>query len=495
MRRRDFCKAALVSGAAAALPVRRSGALESTSRTVAFADTAGVKITGEPTLIPGTALKQFAGRFRGRLITARDPDYDSVRRVWNRMIDRRPALIAQCTGAADITRAIAFGREQELLMAVRGGGHSYPGYSTCDGGMVIDLSAIRGVRVDPGARTARVACGSWNADLDWEAQQFALATPMGRVGHTGVAGLTLGGGYGRLSRLHGLACDNIISVDLITADANLLHVSAEENADLFWALRGGGGNFGIVSSFEYRLHALGPRVLAGYLRYSAAQLRSVMEQFIEISAHAPRELSLDLATFPDEKGARTPVLLFCFMGDPEKGEKLLNSIRSSTKPRSDDVRAQDYFSVQTQHDGPPLSDSAEYAKTGHVSAVTPGLVEVLVRDVGPGSAEIALSLNGGAIADVDPTSTAVAHRRELFQLEIDADWDDLKQNEQKRAEIHAIWDKLVGFTSGFYANLTVSDQKAIDDNYGPNRQRLAQIKRRYDPDNVFRLNANIRPAS
>jgi hypothetical protein len=350
---------------------------------------------------------------------------------------------------------------------------------------------MRGVRVDPFAKTARVAGGAWNADLDWEAQAYSLATPMGRVGHTGVGGLTLGGGYGRLSRLYGLACDNVISADLITADATLLRVSATENPDLLWALQGGGGNFGIVSSFEYQLHSVGPRVLAGSLTYAPAQLRAVIEQYLEFCARAPRELSLDLAMIADKGSARAPLLLFCFLGEPEIGEKILQSIRVASKPLTDDVRARDYVKLQTQHDGPPLSDDAEYAKTAHVREVTPELVEAVIQE----RTDMALSLNGGAIADVDPTASAVAHRRELFQMEVSAQWQDLTRSEEKLAQVHAAWGRLQRFTTGFYANLTVSDQKGIDDNYGPNRARLMQIKKRYDPNNIFRLNANIRPAS
>jgi FAD/FMN-containing dehydrogenase len=495
MKRRDFCKGTLIGGALSVLPAVGARGFGAESSAPDLADTPGIGLSGEPTRIPASAIKDLAGRLRGRLITASDPDYDRARRIWNRSFDRRPALIAQCWGAADITRSLAFARERDLLVAVRGGGHSFAGYSTCDGGLVIDLSPMRGVRVDPVKKTARVAGGAWNRDLDWEAQQYGLATPMGRVGNTGVGGLTLGGGYGRLSRLYGLACDNVIAADLITADGRLLQVNAAENPDLLWAIRGGGGNFGIVSSFEYRLHAVGPRVLAGYLTYAPAQLRAVIEQYLEFCAHAPRELSLDLATSPDASGARTPVLLFCFLGKPEIGAKLLQAIRVATKPRTDDVRVQDYVAIQTQHDGAPVSDSAEYAKTAHVREMTPELVAAIVEKMDRSSTEIALSLNGGAIADVAPTASAVAHRRELFQMEIDAGWEDPGQSEAKRAEVHAAWDSLQRFTSGFYANLTVADQKDIDENYGPNRARLMQVKRRYDPDNVFRLNANIRPAS
>jgi FAD/FMN-containing dehydrogenase len=337
-----------------------------------------------------------------------------------------------------------------------------------------------------------VAGGAWNRDLDWEAQQYGLATPMGRVGNTGVGGLTLGGGYGRLSRLYGLACDNVIAADLITADGKLLHVSAAESPDLHWAIRGGGGNFGIVSSFEFRLHPVGPQVLAGYLTYEPSQLRAVLEQYVEFCARAPRELALDLAMHSDEKGVRRPLMLFCFIGNPQIGSKILESIHVVTKPRTDDVRARDYVQLQGEHDGPALSDDAEYVKTAHVPNVTPELVDALLQERG---VDISLSLNGGAVTDVDPTGSAVAHRREPFLMEISTDWQDLSQSEAKRAQIHAVWDRLQRFTSGFYANLTVADQKAVEENYGTNITRLMKIKKQYDPDNFFRLNANIRPAS
>jgi hypothetical protein len=371
VKRRDLCKTALLGGALATLPAAGAFSLAAESPAGAYSDTPGVKSSGESTVIPASALRELAGRLRGRLITAEDADYDRSRRVWNRMIDRRPALIVQCRGAADITRSIAFARERELLVAVRGGGHSYPGYSICDGGLVIDLSPMRGVRVDPYLKTGRVAGGAWNGDLDWEAQQYGLATPMGRVSHTGVGGLTLGGGYGRLSRLYGLACDNLIAADLITADARLLRLSAAENPDLFWAIRGGGGNFGIVSCFEYQLHAVGPQVFAGSLRYAPAQLPTVLEHYVEFCARAPRELALDLAVVPDESGSRAPLLLFCFAGRAQDAARILQSIRAATGPQSEDVRARDYVKLQSQHDGATLSDQAEYAKSGHVPEITP----------------------------------------------------------------------------------------------------------------------------
>jgi FAD/FMN-containing dehydrogenase len=407
------------------------------------------------------------------------------------VIDRRPALIVQCQGAADITRAIGFARERDLLAAVRGGGHSYPGYSTCDGGLVIDLSPMRGVRVDPIARTARVAGGAWNGDLDWEAQLYGLATPMGRVPDTGIGGLTLGGGYGVLSRLHGLTCDNMIGADVITAEGKLLHASAAENPDLLWALRGGGGNFGVISSFEYQLHAVGPQILAGFLNYTPNQMRAVLERYVEVCENAPRELDLVVGLYANSSGVRRPFILFRYVGDPRSGEKVLDSIRAGIKPQADDVKSRDYLEVQESNSGPHLSDEAEYAKSGHVMEITPELVDALLQE----PINIALSLNGGAISDIEPTGSAVAHRRARFQMELEVNWKDMSQTEAKRTEVHAAWDRLKQFTSGFYANLTVSDQQGIDDNFGPNRGRLMQVKRQYDPDNVFRLNANIRPNS
>jgi hypothetical protein len=452
-------------------------------------DIPAVRLSGESTVIPATALKDFIASFRGRVITASDPGYEQARRIWNPMIDRRPALIARCSGAADIQRAVAFARERELLVAVRGGGHSFPGYSMCDGGLVIDLSAQHGVRVDPANRTAQVAGGAWIGDLDWESQQYGLATPMGRVSNTGVGGLTLGGGYGVLSRSYGLACDNVISADLITADARLLHVSATENPDLFWAIRGGGGNFGVVSWFEYRLHPVGPQVLTSALTYTPEQMRPVLEYYAEFGPGAPRELDLGLSIQRNKTGARYPLLYFIFAGPVNMGQKVLESLRAATKPHSEKTQTMDYVDLQRRHDGPVLADYTEYMKNGFVAELSPALVDALIAERG----SVSFGLAGGAISDVEPTATALAHRSEPFVLAVSDSWKDPAENEHRRAEIHAVWERLSRFTTGFYSNLNIADQKAVDDNWGPNRTRLVQIKQQYDAGNLFRLNGNIRP--
>jgi FAD/FMN-containing dehydrogenase len=489
MNRRDFCKATLTSAAAGGiLPSVSSGRFVAAEKeTSRGKDIPAARLSGEATVLPAAAVKELATRLHGRVITASDRDYDQARRIWNRMIDRRPALIVRCSGAADVQRAVAFSREQELLLAVRGGGHSFPGYSMCDGGVVIDLSALYGVRVDPVNKSAQVAGGAWIGDLDWESQQYGLATPMGRVSNTGVGGLTLGGGYGRLSRLHGLACDNLICADLVTADAQLLRVSATENPDLFWAIRGGGGNFGVVTHFEFQLHAVGPQVLAGGLTYAPSQLRAVLEHCAELAPHAPRELMLDLAVISGEKGMRTPYIMFCFAGPAQRGEEVLESFRAATKPRHDDVKARDYLALQKEGDGPVLARKAVYSKTGYVQELSPALVDAVIQE--PGT--LSLILGDGAIADIAPVDTALAHRSEGFLLQLSAEWQDASQNGRKRAEVHAAWDRLSHFMKGFYSNLTNADQKSIDDNFGPNRARLLRIKQQFDPGNLFRLNANI----
>lgn len=494
MKRRDLCKATLLAGAVAASPAISKRLFAADSPIATRRDIQAVTLSGKPTTISATAIADFTSRFHGRVLTSRDSDYDQARRIWNKMIDRRPAVIARCSGAADIARTISFARERELLVAVRGGGHSFPGYSTCDAGLVIDLSTMRGVRVDPQAKIARVAAGAWNGDLDWEAQQYGLATPMGRVSNTGVAGLTLSGGYGRLSRLYGLSCDNLLSVDIITADAQLLHANAHENPDLFWGVRGGGGNFGVVSSFEFRLHPVGRSVLAGGLTYAPADARSVLEYYSDFAARAPRELDLGLSMSADKTGARYPTIGVFFAGDPRACDRALQPLRTAIKPRQDSVRVWDYVSLQQHNDGPALSDENNYVKGGFVDKMSPAFIEALMSDLGIDAlGDVGLMHCGGAIADLAPTATAVAHRHELFQVGIEVSWKDSADNERNRAKVHAAWDQLSRFTSGFYVNLNVADQKAVDDNFGVNRRRLMELKQKYDPGNLFRLNANVPP--
>jgi FAD/FMN-containing dehydrogenase len=410
------------------------------------------------------------------------------------MIDKHPALIVRCAGPADAAVAVQFAREHELLLAVRGGGHSFPGYSTCDGGLVVDLSTMHGVRVDPIAKTARAEGGAWLGDLDAESQHYGLATTLGAISNTGVAGLTLGGGYGWLCRRLGLACDNLIGADLITADGQFHRLSEQENSDLFWGIRGGGGNFGVVTSLEYRLHPVGPKVLAGSLAYPASQLRQVLEFYADFASHAPRELHVEFDAATALDSGLSSIISVCYSADPKAGEKALEPLLRFGKPTMNTIKMQDYVAVQKQYDGPPLSEHNSYLKSGFTRELTPKLIDAIVNLPPDEMYDVAVSHFGGAVGDRSPTDTAFTHREANFMVFVSAAWKDVADNDRNRSEVRARWDKVKPFTAGYYVNLNEGDQRQTDDNYGPNHARLAALKRQYDPTNLFRLNANVRPA-
>src|SRR5215831_3120958 len=352
MKRRDFRRMSLLTSAAAALPASRLIAASEASSQPGSTSLRAVKLSGAETTIEGTAVRDLRASLRGTLLAPGDEGYETARRVWNGMIDKHPALIARCADTADVVRAVTFARERELLLAVRGGGHSFPGYSTCDGGLVIDLSPMRAVVVHADTRTARVGGGAWGAHVDAAAQKQALATTLGQISNTGVAGLTLGGGFGWLSRRFGLACDNLVSMELVTADGKVRHVSEHNEPDLFWAVRGGGGNFGVATSFEYRLHPLNPTVIAGRVVFPTAQIKDVIEFYATFITHAPRELTVDLglATEDETPGAHLNVV---YSGDPKSAGKVLEPLQHFGKPLLNTIKPQSYVVVQTWSDPPP----------------------------------------------------------------------------------------------------------------------------------------------
>src|SRR5882672_9213232 len=290
MKRRDFCGMSVAASAATLLPIGRLFSAPGDSSL--GADVRAVKLSGAETTIERAAVRDLRASLGGTLLAPGEEGYEGARHIWNGMIDKHPALIARCANTADIVRSVTFARERELLLAVRGGGHSFPGYSTCDGGLVIDLSPMRTVDVRADTRTVRAAGGAWGAHVDAAAQRYALATTTGQISNTGIAGLTLGGGFGWLSRRLGLACDNLISVELVTTDGKVRRVSERDEPDLFWAIRGGGGNFGVATSFEYRLHPLSPTVIAGHVSYPTAQIKDAIGFYADFLAKAPRELSV-----------------------------------------------------------------------------------------------------------------------------------------------------------------------------------------------------------
>jgi hypothetical protein len=496
MHRRHFVNASLASAALAGLPGMRLLAAVADVRS----DVNARRLDGGETTIPRSAVREFRGSLRGALLLPGEEGYEPARRVWNGMIDRRPALIARCAGAADVISAVSFARAHDLLVAVRGGGHSVSGQSVCDGGLLVDLSPMRYVQVDPVARTARAGPGTLLGDLDREARAFRLATTAGTVSHTGAAGLTLGGGFGRLGRRFGLTCDNLLSADVVTAAGDLLTASASENPDLFWALRGGGGNFGIVTSFEYQLHDVDPIILGGPIMFPFDRARDVLRFYAEHTQGLPDELNLDVVIVAPP-GARPMVAMeACYSGpDKRRGEELLQPVRTFAKPMLDRIRLMPYVELQTAADAANAPGQHYYVKSGFVREVSRDLIDAMVEGYrpDPGRATVLiLQQLGGAIGRVRPDATAFAQRDAAYDLMPLAGWRDAAADDTHAGWIRDFWQTLQGYTSGFYVNTSTDtdDQARVRATYGDNYARLAQLKARYDPGNRFRLNANIRPA-
>ena len=454
------------------------------------------------------ALAAFQDGFGGEVVLPDNPGYEVARVVWNGMIDRRPALVAPCDRVDDVVRAIQFGREQELPIAVRSGGHSIGGFSTCDDGIVIDLSLMRGVRVDPEQRTAQVNGGSLLGELDREAQAFGLACPVGVVGHTGVAGLTLGGGMGRLQRRFGFTIDNLLSVDLVTAGGELLHVSESEHPDLFWGMRGAGPNFGVVIAFEFRLHEVGPDVVQGAIAFPAARAHEVADRFREYLETAPDEASLSFAfvmateddpSFPPEVIGQPVVLVGAtHSGAPEDARDVLRPLRDAG-PLFDTFEARPYLEVEGMADEDMAWGKRFSMKGGFLAALSDGFVDLGLQQitVAPGDeCWIGLWAQGGAIARVAENTMAFTGREAPFWLGVEAAWDDPSLDEAHREWGRVTMDSLKPFTAeGHYVNdLMETGEEVARGVYGDGKyDRLVELKRMYDSDNVFRLNQNIRP--
>jgi FAD/FMN-containing dehydrogenase len=462
----------------------------------------------EPTTaVSVAALAPFSEAFQGEIVLPGSAGYDAARIVWNGMIDRRPAVVARCEGVDDIARAIRFARDQGLPIAVRSGGHSVGGFSTCDDGLVIDLSLMRGVRVDPEQRTAQVNGGTLLGDLDREAQAFGLACPVGVVGHTGVAGLTLGGGMGRLQRRFGFTIDNLLSVDLVTADGELLHVSESEHPDLFWGMRGAGPNFGVVTSFEFRLHEVGPDVVQGTIAFPAARAHEVADRFREYLDTAPDEEALSFAfvkvtevpPFPPGLAGQTVVLVGAtHSGAPDDARDVLRSLRDAG-PLFDAFDVHPYLKVQALADEDMAWGKRFSMKGGFLAALSEGFVDLGIEQitVAPGTGcWIGLWAQGGAIARVADDAMAFTGREAPFWLGVEAAWDDPSSDEVHREWGQVTMDSLKPFTAeGHYVNdLMETGEDVARGVYGDAKyDRLVELKRVFDPDNVFRLNQNIRP--
>ncbi len=450
-----------------------------------------------PTLLEGP-LEVFRGRFSGTLVRPGERGYDAARAVWNGMIDRRPALIAYCANRQDVVEAIAFARTTGILTAIRSGGHNIAGSSLCDGGLVIDLSRMNRVTVDPISRTARAEGGALLADLDAATQAQGLATTTGVNSDTGLIGLTLGGGIGRLGRKHGLSCDNVLSAEIVTADGQVLNASENENADLFWGLRGGGGNFGVVTAITYRLHPLGPMVLAGSLVYEWKQVRDALRLYAEFSSTAPDALCLDAAliTLPDGKHGFS--ISTFYAGAVDEGERLLRPLRAALTAVHDRIGPVSYTQLQKAGDASFPRGRRFYWKAQFLRELTEDAADALIDRfpaVPSANSFFVFQQVGGAIARVPSTATAYPNRRAAYDSFPVSIWTEPAADEANIAWAREMYATLRPFAmEGVYVNnLGDEGHDRVKAAYGENYQRLLALKRKYDPANLFRLNQNIRP--
>ena len=499
MKRRAFVHSTLTAAAALALP--RARPLSAFYRVVGqdVPDVEAVTGDGKSITLKGTEIAQLAARLRGRLLLAKDEGYHQARRILNPSFDKYPALIAQPTGVADIRATVEFAGARSLLVAVKCGGHSFSGASTCDRGLQIDLSAFRGVRVDPAARRVWVAGGTLLGQVDHEAMSHGLVTPLGTVSHTGVGGLTLGGGFGRVARRFGLAIDNLASVDIVTADGTLHHASADENPDLYWGVRGGGGNFGIVTTFEFRLHPMERQVVGGDIVFPIAKARDLLAMWADYAVSCPDELYMD--PFMDRPPGGEPGvcgLSVCYSGPADQAERSLAPIRQLGTAMADEIKAVDYVALQRAHDQTDPRAVGIYLKGGFIPAIPANLVDVVLGGFEGHPARgtsFFCQHGGGAIGRIANDATAFSHREAKANMLAAVSWTMGDDPAEHTRWIKAYWGTLERFTDGFYVNDTdpTATAKEIDANYGTNYPRLMALKKQYDATNLFRLNANVKP--
>jgi FAD/FMN-containing dehydrogenase len=454
---------------------------------------------GATITIDDEKITELRSALRGDLLMDEHEAYEGARRVWNGNIDRRPALIARCAGVADVQRAVNFARTHSLRLSIRGGGHSAPGYGTNDGGLVIDLSAMKGTRVDPKARSVRAQGGVIWRELDHETQAFGLATTGGTVSNTGVVGLTLGGGLGWLMGKHGLAIDNLISADIVTADGQFRNASIVDHPDLFWALRGGGGNFGVVTSVEYKLHEV-KQVLGGLVLYPLDQARDMLRFYRDFCATLPDEAEAYAALLTAPQGMPVCAMLLGYNGPIPEGERILAPARQFGKPIADLVGSMPYVARQMMLDDPNATHGLQrYWRSALTEAVSDEFIDLLVdgasRFSSPLSAIIFFYMHGAAVR-VSPTDTAFAARRAQWDFDLIGQWANEAESSSHIAWVKSFWDRLESHLPGrAYVNHLASDDRPekVRVSFGENYDRLRAVKHLYDPTNLFRLNANIAP--
>jgi FAD/FMN-containing dehydrogenase len=462
------------------------------------------------TQLDAEALAGLRERVRGPVLAPGDPGYDDARSLWNALIDRRPALIVQCSGAADVVDAVNFAREQGLVLSIKGGGHNVAGNAVNDGGLVIDLSQMRGVHVDAATQTVRVQGGATLGDMDRETQLFGLAVPVGVVSETGVAGLTLHGGVGHLRRKYGLSIDNLLSVDIVTADGQFRRASATENEDLFWAVRGAGANFGAITSFEFQAYPVGPMVFVGAIFYPLAEAPTILAAWRDFMATAPEELS-SLAIcwslppsepFPPEvHGTPVVAVAAAYCGPVEEGERVVQPLRELAEPVVDASGPWPWLGLQSGFDALFPKGELRYWKSRSVRELSDEVIgEILAfADRRPTPmTDIGIWHHGGAMSRVDESETAYGGRDVEFLVAVEANWTDPAQNDEAIGWAREVWDAMEPYTTGaVYLNFPGLGEEKDDlarAGYGANYERLTELKAKYDPDNLFRMNINIPPA-
>jgi FAD/FMN-containing dehydrogenase len=465
-------------------------------------------VNGQSAEIIPEALLALKGGLRGQALAKDEDGYDTARSIWNGMVDRSPGLIVRCHGAADVMHAVDFARERDLVIAVRGGGHNIAGNAVCEGGLMVDLSPMNFVRVDPTARRAWVGPGATLGDLDRETQAFGLAVPTGINSTTGVAGLTLGGGFGWITRKFGLTIDSLVSADIVTADGRLLRASADTNPDLFWAIRGGGGNFGIVTTFEFDLHPVGPEVISGLVVHPLDNARSLLQSYREAVRNAPDELTCwvvmrqapPLPFLPAEwHGRDVLVFAMCYAGDLAEGEKATRELRSLGNPIADVVGPHRFVDWQAAFDPLLTPGARNYWKSHDFESLPDAALDVITQAVrtlpGP-ECEIFIAHVGGAMSRVAGDATAYPQRSAHFVMNVHTRWRETRDDETCIAWARNLFRATEPFSTGSaYVNFMPADETdRVEKVYGANYGRLSEIKRRYDPTNMFRMNQNIRPA-
>ncbi|MBW9102823.1 FAD-binding oxidoreductase [Paraburkholderia phenoliruptrix] len=458
--------------------------------------------------VSSSAIDELKSAIRGQLVLPEDAGFNEARSIWNAMIDCRPAMILRCAGVADVRRGVAFARAHNLPLALRGGGHNIAGSALCEDGLVMDFSRMKSVRIDPVARRAYVEPGATLADFDHEAQAFGLATPLGINSTTGVAGLTLGGGFGWLSRKYGMTVDNLISADVVTAEGELLRASAESNEDLFWAIRGGGGNFGVVTSFEFALHPVGPMVYGGLVVFPFAQAREALVKYRAASTQMPDDLSVwavlrlapPLPFLPAEVHGQ-PVVIFasCYTGPSANGPAALAPVKTFGTPVGEHLGEMPYVMWQQAFDPLLAPGSRNYWKSHNLAGIDDGLIDALLQSIenlpSP-QCEIFFGQIGAQTQRVPVNATAYSSRDTQYAMNVHGRWDDPADDERCIAWARAFFAAAAPYSLGsVYVNfMTQEEASRVADAYGPNYERLVAVKGRYDPQNLFRHNQNIRPS-